>query len=172
MKAPLVSQEKNPMKTKISQLPEKESARADLDNNKIRDVIKKLSSTNSELKESKTSRTSRLWINYINYINIMKTFIRAERIGNCHLYLTAVANMINLFSATWHIHYAKVLVYTYKPCKTYHNNIHGYISSLLKRVVISYTVPIPIGLVYGLILSYGRSLCELLKVKEMSQEEG
>ena len=100
MKAPLVSQEKNPMKTKISQLPEKESARADLDNNKIRDVIKKLSSTNSELKESKSSRTSRLWINYINYINIMKTFIRAERIGNCHLYLTAVANMIDLFSAT------------------------------------------------------------------------
>ena len=143
-----------------------------MDNKKIRDVIKKLSSTNSVLKESKTSRTSRLWINYINYINIMKTFIRAERIGNCHLYLTAVANMINLFSATWHIHYAKVLVYTYKPCKTYHNNIHGYISSLLKRVVISYIVPIPTGLVYGLILSYGRSLCELLKVKEMSQEEG
>ena len=50
---------------------------------------------------------SRLWINYINYISIIKTFIRAERIDNCHLYLTAVANMIDLFSATWHIHYAK-----------------------------------------------------------------
>ena len=39
----------------------------------------------------------------------MKTFIRAERIGNCHLYLTAVANMIDLFVATWHIHYPKSL---------------------------------------------------------------
>ena len=81
----------------------------ELENDKIPDVIEKLSSTISELKDSlsKSSRMSRLWINYINYVNIVKTFIRAKRIGNWHLYLTAVANMIDLFAATGHIHYAK-----------------------------------------------------------------
>ena len=56
---------------------------------------------------SESSVTSRLWINYTNYINIVKTFIRAERTGNWHSHLTTVANMIDLFAITGHIHYAK-----------------------------------------------------------------
>ena len=53
------------------------------------------------------SRTAKLWIQYIDYINIIKIFIRAERTGNWNLHLTAVSQMLNLFSATGHINYAK-----------------------------------------------------------------
>ena len=56
---------------------------------------------------SKFPRTSRLWINYINYLNIVKTFIRSERTGNWHLHRTTVANTIDLFAVSGHIHYAK-----------------------------------------------------------------
>ena len=112
----------------------------ELNNDRIPDVIEKLSSTISKLKDSlsKSSRTPRLWINYINYINIVKTFICAERTDNWDLYLTAAANMIDPFAATGHIHHAKnaclYLQYA-RPTKT-----------------------ISIGLVYGMILSKSRSL--------------
>ena len=45
----------------------------ELDNDRIPDVIEKLSSTISKLKDSlsKSSRTSRLWINYIIYLYIL-----------------------------------------------------------------------------------------------------
>ena len=49
------------------------------------------------------SRTAK----YIDYINIITIFIRAERTGNWNLHLTAVSQMLNLFSATGHINYAK-----------------------------------------------------------------
>ena len=78
-------------------------------NERIPDVIEKVSFPISQLKDSlsKSSRTSRLKINYMNYINIAKPFIRAERTGNCHLHLTTVVNMIDLFAATEHTHYSK-----------------------------------------------------------------
>ena len=87
----------------------------ELNNNRILDVIEKLSSTISKLKDSlsKSSRTPRLWINYINYINIVKTFICAERTGNWDLYLTAAANMIDPFAATGHNTMQKMLVYIF-----------------------------------------------------------
>ena len=80
-----------------------------MENERIPDVIKKLSFTISELKDSlsKSSRTSRLWIDYINYINIAITFICAERTGNWQLHLTTIANMIDVFAATGHIHNSK-----------------------------------------------------------------
>ena len=34
-------------------------------------------------------------------------FIVAERTGNWHLYLVTIEQMINLFAATGHLHYAK-----------------------------------------------------------------
>ena len=79
----------------------------ELDNDRIPDVIEKLSSTISKLKDSlsKSSRTSRLWIHYIIYINIVKIFIRAERTGNWDLHLTVVGNIIDLFTATGLMHY-------------------------------------------------------------------
>ena len=53
------------------------------------------------------SRTARLWIQYLDYIQVVKDFIRAERTGNWSLHLQSVSNMLNLFAATGHIHYAK-----------------------------------------------------------------
>lgn len=53
------------------------------------------------------SRTAKLWMQYIYYINVIKVFIRAERTGNWNVHLTAVGCMLNLFSATGHINYAK-----------------------------------------------------------------
>ena len=37
----------------------------------------------------------------------MKKFIRSERTRNWHLHLSSVKDMLNLFAATGHIHYAK-----------------------------------------------------------------
>ena len=79
-------------KRKISELSNKEWSTKDAGseesgNERISDIIKKLSFTIYELKDSlpKSSRKLRLWINYMNYIKIVKTFICAEKTGNWHL---------------------------------------------------------------------------------------
>ena len=56
---------------------------------------------------SDRSRTSKLWITYMNYIHLMKIFIFAERTSNWELHLDALSEMLNLFAATGHTHYAK-----------------------------------------------------------------
>ena len=56
---------------------------------------------------SETSRTAKLWTQYIHYINIVKQFIQAERTGNWQNHLMVVRQMLNLFSATVHVQYAK-----------------------------------------------------------------
>ena len=53
------------------------------------------------------SRTAKLWILYMDYVQIVKSFIRAERSGSWTEHLAATMNMLNLFAATGHIHYAK-----------------------------------------------------------------
>ena len=56
---------------------------------------------------SEHSRTAKLWIQYIHYINIVKRFIRAKPTGNWQNHLMVIRQMINLFSATAHVQYAK-----------------------------------------------------------------
>ncbi|KAG1647735.1 hypothetical protein GQR58_030367 [Nymphon striatum] len=56
---------------------------------------------------STTSRTAKLWIQYISYIDVIKQFIAAERTGNWKNHLETMAQMLNLFAATGHYHYAK-----------------------------------------------------------------
>ena len=56
---------------------------------------------------SQESHTSMLWLQLLSYIQIIKDFIRAERTGNWSLHLHSVRNMLNLFAATGHLHYAK-----------------------------------------------------------------
>ena len=53
------------------------------------------------------SPTAKLWLQYIEYIETLKLFIRAERTGKWSLHLLAVTKMLNLFTATGHINYAK-----------------------------------------------------------------
>jgi len=61
---------------------------------------------------SKQSPTAKLWLQYIEYIETLKLFIRAKRSGNWSLHLAAVARMLNLFAATGHMDYVRVLVFT------------------------------------------------------------
>ena len=59
----------------------------------------------SDLK--KIYRTAKLWLQYISYIQTFKNFVRAEKTGNWCLHLQSVHDMLNLFAATGHVHYAK-----------------------------------------------------------------
>ena len=71
--------------------------------------------------------------------------------------------MIDLFRGTGHIHYSKsALLNLQNISLTYQNNIHGYISNFLKRLINQYVLAVAIGPVYGLVLSQGRSLCDAL----------
>ena len=71
--------------------------------------------------------------------------------------------MIDLFMATGHIHYSKSARLNLQTLAlTYQNNIHGYISNLLKRLVIQFVLTVTTGPVYGLVLSQIRSLCYTL----------
>ena len=71
--------------------------------------------------------------------------------------------MIDLFMATGHIHYSKSARLNLQTLAlTYQNNIHGYISNLLKRLVIQFVLAVTIGPVHGLVLSQIRSLCYTL----------
>ena len=65
-----------------------------------------LRSMMSQLKDAlaKESRTSKLWLLYLEYIGVVKKFIRSKRTGN---YFSSVKDMLDLFAATGHFHYAK-----------------------------------------------------------------
>ena len=52
-------------------------------------------------------RTSKLWLLYLQYISILKKFILAERTSNWQLHLDSSTKMLNLFTSTGHINYAK-----------------------------------------------------------------
>ena len=69
--------------------------------------------------------------------------------------------MTDLSEATGGIQYLKSAPLNLETIAlTYQNNTHGYISNLLKRVVIQYFLAVAVGLVYGLILSQSRPLCD------------
>ena len=71
----------------------------------LQKIERNMASLQKQLSES--SRTSKLWIQHLRYVNIIKKFIRAERTGNWSLHLQTVSEMLNLFAATGHYHYAK-----------------------------------------------------------------
>ena len=74
------------------------------------------------------------------------------------------SNIIDLFTANGNIHYSKSACLNLQTIAlTYQNNNHGYISNLLKRLVIQYVLVVAIGPVYGLVLSQSRSLCDALR---------
>ena len=55
----------------------------------------------------KSNRTAKLWIQFMEYVDTIKMYIRAERIGDWDMHLSATRNMLNLFAAAGHFHYAK-----------------------------------------------------------------
>ena len=71
--------------------------------------------------------------------------------------------MTDLFTASGHIHYSKKARLNLQTIAlTYQNNIHGYISNLLKRLVIQYVLIVAVGPVYELVLSHSRFFCDAL----------
>ena len=73
------------------------------------------------------------------------------------------SNIIDLFTANGHIHYLKSARLNLQTIAlTYQNNIYGYISNLLKRLIIQYILATATGPVYVLVLSQSRSLCDAL----------
>ena len=53
------------------------------------------------------NRTAKLWIQLLDYIDTILLFIRAERLADWEMHLTATHAMLNLFAATGHFNYAK-----------------------------------------------------------------
>ena len=43
---------------------------------------------------------ARLWLQYCHYVDVLKSFIRAERMGDWARHLSSVSQMLNLF-AIW-----------------------------------------------------------------------
>ena len=56
---------------------------------------------------AQTNRTARLWVQLLDYIDTILLFIKAERLGDWEMHLTATHEMLNLFASTGHFHYAK-----------------------------------------------------------------
>ena len=50
---------------------------------------------------------ARLWLQYCHYVDVLKSFIRAERMGDWARHLSSVSHMLTLFAATGHSNYAK-----------------------------------------------------------------
>ena len=55
-------------------------------------------------------RTAQLWLMYMTLVSILRTFIRAGRTGNWHLYLQALKQMLPYLAASGHHNYTKSLV--------------------------------------------------------------
>lgn len=53
------------------------------------------------------SKTCKLWIQYWDLVELVKNFIRAERSSDFELHLYCVRQMLPVFYATGHLHYAK-----------------------------------------------------------------
>ena len=71
-------------------------------------IFEQFQAERSKLKCSQSeNETAKFWINYMEYIGIVKRYIKAERTGNWKLHLSTVKDMLNLFAATGHLHYAK-----------------------------------------------------------------
>ena len=58
-----------------------------------------------ELRER--SRTAKLWLQYWHHIQLLKRFIIAERTSNWSLHLQSTTDILNLFTASRHLNYAK-----------------------------------------------------------------
>jgi len=55
-----------------------------------------------------SSRTARLWLQFLYHISVIKNFIFGERFKNWEpAHLHTCSQLLNVFAASGHIHYAK-----------------------------------------------------------------
>ena len=80
-----------------------------LDDEGSSDIVIRLTNVAEKFKLeiSSASRTAKLWLQYLEYISIIRMFIKAERTGKWHEHLEAMRLILNLFTATGHINFAK-----------------------------------------------------------------
>ena len=72
-------------------------------------VLLKINNTlNARKLHLRTSdRTSALWLQYMDMVDILRRFICAERLGNWHLHLATLQQILPIFAACGHNNYAK-----------------------------------------------------------------
>ena len=56
---------------------------------------------------SAQSRTAKLWVKFMDYIRIIQDFIASERLKDWHGQIRACSQLLNVLTATGHMHYAK-----------------------------------------------------------------
>ncbi len=81
-------------------------------------VFKKLQGKRDEKRASMCEfRTSRLWFMYMSMVDILRTFIKAERIGCWELHLQTVKEMLPYLAAAGHNLYLKSYMYLQSMAK-------------------------------------------------------
>ena len=75
----------------------------------ISDTFTKLEKALFQMKVNlaRTSPTAKLCLSFIHYIQVVKMFIRGERSADWYLHQVSTLQMLNLFAANGHTHYAK-----------------------------------------------------------------
>ena len=74
----------------------------------VQGLAKKVEDALTSWKESMSEhRTAKYWLQYMDYVDVIMSYTRAERLSIWSLHLSSVGDMLNLFAATGHIHYAK-----------------------------------------------------------------
>ena len=58
-------------------------------------------------RDRERSRTAKLWLQYLHHIQVLKRFIIAEGTSSWSLHLRSNTDMLNLFTASGHLNYAK-----------------------------------------------------------------
>ena len=74
----------------------------------VQGLAKKVEDALMSWKESMSEhRTAKYWLQYMDYVDVIMSYTRAERLSIWSMHLSSVGDMLNLFAATGHIHYAK-----------------------------------------------------------------
>ena len=92
---------------------------------------------------------------FLEYVDIVKLYIRAERLGDWEMHLTATHGMLNIFAAAGHFHYAKSMyLQQMLECQksTLQCTSHSKIMDIIQQDAV-----IDTGLVFGQILSSSKS---------------
>ena len=71
----------------------------------LHEFEKKLTDLKDQLGDQ--NRTAAYWLQYLDHVKTLKDFIRAERSSDWPMHLHCIKDMLNLFAATGHRHYAK-----------------------------------------------------------------
>ena len=78
----------------------------DIENNlNMKDINNRFDIVCNDL--SSTSRNAKLWLNYRNLISILQNLIRADRLENFDLHLSAMQKALPIYAAAGHFNYVK-----------------------------------------------------------------